>query len=100
MKGCHVDQKHVKKVCTETLKKLTKLEVDKRTVFFQQRGNTLIHSFFELLAENKVSSEFPLFFSFCYIYLKVLSEFCIFLWLSALVLWGLNLHAMVHMTFD
>ncbi|XP_025100671.1 LOW QUALITY PROTEIN: uncharacterized protein LOC112567950 [Pomacea canaliculata] len=56
MKGCHVDQKHVKKVCTETLKKLTKLEVDKRTVFFQQRGNTLIHSFFELLAENKVST--------------------------------------------
>lgn len=78
MKGCHVDQKHVKKVCTETLKKLTKLEVDKRTVFFQQRGNTLIHSFFELLAENKVSSEFPLFFSFCYIYLKVLSEFLYF----------------------
>ncbi|KAK7491856.1 hypothetical protein BaRGS_00016875 [Batillaria attramentaria] len=39
----------------DTLQKMRGLEMDQRKVFFQQKGNTLMLSLFELLADNHIS---------------------------------------------
>lgn len=45
----------VNKSIVETLAKVKSIDVDQRKVFFQQTGNMLMHSFFELLADSSFS---------------------------------------------